>query len=121
MKAYLDNNVLVDIEVRKYRIEDFITFANMDYYYSDAHMNELLEAKGNPKVSQEGRLELITKLCGQNYICSGAVKEPEFLVKDCRETYKLADNPLRVLINRAVSISVEVFDEICEIIGFDSR
>ena len=121
MKAYLDNNVLVDIEVGKYRLEDFLSLANTVYYYSDVHMNELLEAKGNPKVPQEERLELITKLCGQNYICSGAIKEPEFLVKDCREIYKLADNPLRVLINRVVSNSVEVFDKIREIIGFDSR
>lgn len=63
MKVYIDNNVLVDIEEGKYKVEDFTIRPNTEYY-SDAHMNELLEAKGNQKVSQEGRLNLIARLCG---------------------------------------------------------
>lgn len=121
MKAYLDNNVLVDIEEGRYKTEDFLTSPDIEYYYSDAHMNELLEAKGNPKVLQEGRLDLIAKLCGLNYICSGAITKPEFMLKDCRETYRLNDNPLRLFINRAVSESVESFDIIREKIGLDSK
>ena len=121
MKVYLDNNVFVDIEARKYRIEDFLAIPDTEYFYSDAHMNELLEAKGNPKVSQDGRLELITKLCGQNYISPGTVNVPEFLVKDCREIYKLVDNPLRVLINKTIYSGTETFAAIREIIGFNSK
>jgi len=121
MKAYLDNNVLVDIETGKYKLEEFLVKPDIEYYYSDAHMNELLEAKGNPKVSQDGRLDLIAKLCGQNYICSGTVTKPEFLVKNCREMYRLNDNPLRLFINKAVSESVESFDTVRVEIGFDSK
>lgn len=121
MKAYLDNNVLVNIEAGKYCIESFLAMPDTIYYYSDAHMNELLEAKGNPKVSQEERLDLITKLCGENFICSGAITTPEFLMKDCREIYRINDNPLRVLINRALSNNVETFDKVRETIGFDSK
>ena len=121
MKAYLDNNILVDIEAGKYKIDIFLSRSDIEYYYSDAHLNELLEAKGNPKVSQEGRLDLIAKLCGQNYICSGAVTKPEFLMKDCREMYKINDNLLRYFINRAVSESVESFEIVREKLGFDSK
>ena len=62
MKVYIDNNVLVDIEVKKYSVEDFTGMSGATYYYSDAHINELLEAKGNYKVSQEGRLSLIVSV-----------------------------------------------------------
>jgi len=71
MKVYPDNNVLVDIEAGKYSAEMFLSISDVVYYYSDAHMNELLEAKGNPKVSQKGRLGLISKLCGCNNILTG--------------------------------------------------
>lgn len=121
MKVYLDNNVLVDIEDGKYKVEAFTIRPNTEYYYSDAHMNELLEAKGNHKVSQEGRLNLIERLCGQNYICSGAVKEPEFLVKECRVTYKLMDNPLRNAINQVTIAMSEVYDRIRKELDYDSR
>ena len=54
MKVYLDNNVLVDLEDDKYGLSDFLSIQNAEYYYSEAHINELLEAIGNPKVSQIG-------------------------------------------------------------------
>lgn len=59
MRVYLDNNVLIDIEQGKLNEEEFLSKPNKEYYYSDAHLGELLEARGNPKVSQEGRLDLI--------------------------------------------------------------
>lgn len=55
MRVYLDNNVLVDIETGKFSVNTFSTIPHVEYYYSEAHLNELLEAKENPKVSQEGR------------------------------------------------------------------
>ena len=36
MKVYIDNNILVDIEVKKYSVEDFTGMSGATYYYSDA-------------------------------------------------------------------------------------
>lgn len=121
MKVYLDNNVLVDIEARKYQLEKFCALPDVEYYYSDAHLNELLEAKGNSKVSQEGRLDLITKLCGKHYICSGVTKAPEFMEKDCREMYRFADNPLRAYISKVASVGVDPLGVVREKLGFESK
>lgn len=120
-KVYLDNNILVDIENGVYRMEEFLINPHVLYYYSDAHLNELLEAKGNQKVSQEGRLELISRLCGKNYICSGVVTTPVFIEKDCREIYKLADNPLRIFINQVVARGIDPLGMIRETLGFESK
>lgn len=120
MKVYLDNNVLVDIEAGKYSAEMFASFPDTEYFYSDAHMNELLEAKGNPKVSQEGRLNLISKLCGRNNILTGGFEAPEFLEKDPEEMYRLCDIPLRAIIAQRVNTGDELFMELRERLGFDS-
>lgn len=120
MKVYLDNNVLVDIEAGKYSAETFASFPDTEYFYSDAHMNELLEAKGNPKVAQEGRLNLISKLCGRNNILTGGFEAPEFLEKDPEEMYRLCDNPLRAIIAQRVNTGDELFMELRERLGFDS-
>ena len=120
MKVYLDNNVLVDIEAGKYSVDTFLAIPNVVYYYSDAHMNELLEAKGNQKVSQEGRLRLISRLCGRNNILTGGFEAPEFLEKDPEEMYRLCDNPLRAIIAQRVNTGDELFMELRERLGFDS-
>lgn len=120
MKVYLDNNVLVDIEGGKYSADTFLSIPDVSYYYSDAHMNELLEAKGNPKVSQEGRLGLITKLCGRNNILTGVCDVPEIYEKDPVEMYKICDNPLRAYIAQQVNTGDELFAELRERLGFDS-
>ena len=44
-KVYLDNNILVDIEAGVYKVEDFTSVSQTLYYYSDAHLNELLKRK----------------------------------------------------------------------------
>lgn len=61
-KAYLDNNVIVDIEDGKYSVEQFLNKDGYAYYFSQAHIEELLEAKGNPKISQSGRLNLLSNM-----------------------------------------------------------
>ena len=43
MKAYLDNNILIDIEYGKYLLSEFLSVPGIEYYYSDAHLGELLE------------------------------------------------------------------------------
>ncbi|MBR5747479.1 MAG: hypothetical protein IKY01_01690 [Prevotella sp.] len=120
MKAYLDNNVLVDIEFGKYSVDTFQAITDVAYYYSEAHMNELLEAKGNPKVSQEGRLMLISKLCVRNNILTGGFDEPEIFEKEPIEMYKLCDNPFLAFIAQQVNTGDELFMELRERLGFDS-
>ena len=82
MKVYLDNNVLVDIETGEFSVDTFSAMPHVEYYYSEAHLNELLEAKGNPKVSQGGRLSLISQLCGRNNILTGGFEAPEIYEKE---------------------------------------
>ncbi len=120
MKVYPDNNVLVDIEAGKYSAEMFLSISDVVYYYSDAHMNELLEAKGNPKVSQEGRLGLISKLCGCNNILTGVCDVPEIYEKEPLEMYRICNIPLRAYIAQQVNTGDELFAELRDRLGFDS-
>ncbi len=83
-------------------------------------MNELLEAKGNQKVSQEGRLRLISRLCGRNNILTGGLDVPEFYEKDPEEMYWLCDNPMRSFITQQVNTGDELYMELRERLGFDS-
>ena len=120
MKVYLDNNILVDIEAGKYSVDMFLSIPDAAYYYSDAHMNELLEAKGNPKVSQEGRLRLISKLCGSNNILTGGFNAPEIYEKEPVEMYRLCDTPLRAFIAQQVNTGDDLFMELRDRLDFDS-
>ena len=120
MKVYMDNNVLVDIEVGKYSVEDFTGMSGATYYYSDAHINELLEAKGNPKVSQGGRLSLISQLCGCNNILTGGFEAPEIYEKEPEEMYRLCDTPMRAFIAQQVNTGDDLFMKLREKLDFDS-
>lgn len=120
MKVYMDNNVLVDIEVGKYSVEDFTGMSGATYYYSDAHINELLEAKDNPKVSQRGRLSLISQLCGCNNILTGGFEAPEIYEKEPVEMYKLCDTPMRAFIVQQVNTGDDLFMKLREKLDFDS-
>lgn len=112
--------MLVDIEAGKYSAETFLTIPDVAYYYSETHMNELLEAKGNPKVSQEGRLRLISQLCGSNNILTGGFDAPEIFEKEPVEMYRLCDNPLRAFIAQQVNTGDDLFMELRERLDFDS-
>ena len=112
MKVYLDNNVLVDIEDGKNILSDFISIQHVEYFYSEAHLNELLEASSNPKVSQSERLELINQLCGNNIILAGVLSSPEFYSKSPIEMYNLVDTPYRREINSIVSGSSNIFQSV---------
>lgn len=120
MKVYMDNNVLVDIEVGKYSVEDFTGMSGATYYYSDAHINELLEAKSNPKVSQRGRLSLISQLCGCNNILTGGFEAPEIYEKEPVEMYILCDTPMRAFIVQQVNTGNDLFMKLREKLDFDS-
>lgn len=95
MNVYLDNNILIEIEDGKYRVSDFLSVEKALYHYSDVHMSELLEARGNDKISQKGRLNLISQLCDKNYIVTGVLNPPEFMEESVEDAYKLSDNPIR--------------------------
>lgn len=123
MKVYLDNNVLVDIDYGKFNLSDFLSIQNAEYYYSDAHLSELLEALGNQKVSQEGRLNLISEICGHNYILAGVFGPPEFLFKSPVDIYKYMSGltAFRLKINEITSSGGDVFDHIRQLLDFDAR
>jgi hypothetical protein len=121
MRVYLDNNVLVDVEQGKLKEEFFLSRPNTEYYYSDAHLGELLEARGNTKVSQKDRLKLISRICGQNCILSGVLDEPEFIQKDVLEMYRIADTPLRSAINAMAKSGTNIFEKVRVELGFEGR
>lgn len=121
MRVYLDNNVLIDIVQGKLNEEEFLSKPNTEYYYSDAHLGELLEARGNPKVSQEGRLDLISRLCGQKCILTGVLNAPEFFQKDVEEMYRIVDTPLRSAINAMAIKGGNIYEKVRIELGFESR
>jgi hypothetical protein len=122
IKVYLDNNIIVDIEDGKILVDLFLNRGDCAYYFSQAHIEELLEAKGNPKVSQKGRLNLLSKLCGKNHILTGVVDIPEFVDKEPIEMYNLLCNTysLRQPINQAVNQFDLFASRIQQELGFDT-
>ena len=68
MKAYLDNNIIVYIENGLLKIEDFISKTDVNYYFSEIHMDELMNGLDNHPALQIKRLRTIEQLCGSNYI-----------------------------------------------------
>lgn len=121
-KAYLDNNVIVDIEDGKYSVKQFLNKYDYAYYFSYAHIEELLEAKGNPKISQSGRLNLLSKLCGKNNILPGVADVPEFFDKEPIEMYNLAGNTyhIRQLLHQAINQYDEIALRVRKELGFDT-
>lgn len=68
MKAYLDNNILVYVENGILKIEDFLSKSGVNYYFSEIHMDELMNGLDNHPELKEKRLRTIEQLCGSNYI-----------------------------------------------------
>lgn len=69
MNVYLDNNVLINIEENVYILNDFISIPRVEYYYSNAHISELLNGvdKSIPGL-KERRLSTISAVCGNKYL-----------------------------------------------------
>lgn len=121
MNIYLDNNVYVDIEMRALTEEQFLSVPDSNYYYSDAHIGELLEAFDSPLISQEGRLSLISRLCGKKEILTGCWEKPEFFERDVIEVYRFSQKlPFQRLINQMANNGYDIFMKIREKLGFDS-
>lgn len=122
IKVYLDNNIIVDIEDGKILVDLFLNRGDCAYYFSQAHIEELLEAKDNPKVSQRGRLNLLSKLCGRNHILTGVGDIPEFFDKEPLEMYNLSCNTylVRQLINQSVNQFEALALNVRQELGFDT-
>ena len=63
-------------------------------------------------MSQEGRLNLISQLCGRNNILTMGFKAPEIYEKEPVEMYRLCDNPLRAFIAQQVNTGDDLFMEL---------
>lgn len=69
MRVYLDNNVLISIEERVYGLKDFLSVPSAEYYYSNAHISELMNGidKSIPGLKKT-RLSTINAVCGNKYL-----------------------------------------------------
>ena len=108
-KVYLDNNVLIDIESNKYQFEDFVDLPNVEYYYSEAHIGELLNGTGKHPELKNVRLQTIERLCCSRYIAPDVanyvMEIEERAPLDIFELYSSA-KPLHDAINKAASMNV---------------
>lgn len=109
MKVYLDNNVIVGIEEGDYSQSMFTSLPCVEYYYSSAHVEELIEGKDNPKISVERRLATISDLTGTNHILNGN-QDPEFFQKSIQEMYTLACTPLHTMLRHRINIATNNFN-----------
>lgn len=102
MKVYLDNNIIVGIEEGDYDLSLFKSFPDVEYYYSAAHVDELIEGKENPKISVDKRLSTISELAGTNHILNG-FQDPEVYAKSIQVMYALANSPLQTTIREQIN------------------
>lgn len=69
MRVYLDNNVLIDLEENVYSLADFLSITKAEYYYSNAHISELLNGEDcSIPGLKEKRLTTIKAVCGNKYL-----------------------------------------------------
>lgn len=73
MKVYLDNNILVDIEEGTYQLYMFQDQPQVSYYFSEVHMDELMNGLNNNLDLKNIRLATLEQLCGHNYIIPGVL------------------------------------------------
>lgn len=83
MRVYLDNNVFVDVEDGLYSFDDFVSNnLRLEYYYSDAHMSELLNGlvKSIPGL-KDRRLTTIKTICGRRFLAQDDSFQRVFLAE----------------------------------------
>lgn len=68
MRIYLDNNILIYIENGKYDLSQFLSVSDAEYYYSEIHMDELMNGLDTHPELKDIRLKTIGELCGSKYI-----------------------------------------------------
>lgn len=109
MKVYLDNNIIVGIENGEFDIALFRTIGNVEYFYSAAHIDELIEGEHLQKLSVEKRLMTIEQLAGTNHILNGA-HTPEFFPKTPKEMYEISHTPWAMMLRTNMNIGLNAFN-----------
>lgn len=108
MEAYLDNNIIIDIEQKKLSLEQLYKFTGTSsYYYSAAHLQEANEIDGsNRNTLLNNRFETISLITGNNYLqhelLTNQVKKTIVLPKNVFQTItevQFAQNAMKVLMN----------------------
>lgn len=109
MKVYLDNNIIVGIENGEFDFASFKSIVDVEYYYSAAHIDELIEGEHLQKLSVEKRLHTIDQLAGTNHIMNG-VEFPEFFPKSAKEVYDISHNLFPMMLRVGMNISLNEFN-----------
>lgn len=92
MRVYLDNNILVDIEEGKYKVEDFLSVPSAQYFYSDAHIAELLNGvdRAIPGL-RDKRLITLNALCRSNFLIQdGPSNNLKLSIRNPQQAYENA-------------------------------
>lgn len=108
-KAYLDNNILVDIEYGNLKLAGFLSYRDICYYFSSAHIEELIKGEGIEKLSIGKRLKLIEQLTKTNCILSGFI-QPEFVSLTPQQLYDRTRHGLTNIMREIVNSSVMNFN-----------
>ena len=108
-KVYLDNNIFVDIEYGNLNLSDFLSYRDTCYYFSSAHIEELIKGEGIEKLSIEKRLKLIEQLTKTNCILSGLI-QPEFVSLTPQQLYDRIRRGLTNIMREIVNSSVMNFN-----------
>lgn len=109
MKVYLDNNIIVGIENGEFDIALFRTIGNVEYFYSAAHIDELIEGEHLQKLSVEKRLQTIDQLAGTNHILNG-VQTPEFFPKSAKEIYGISHTFWAMMLRANMNIGLNALN-----------
>ena len=68
MRVYLDTNIFIYLESEKYSYQSFLVVPNATYFFSDIHIDELINGITNNPGLKDVRLQSIELLCGSNYL-----------------------------------------------------
>ena len=124
-KVYLDSNVLIEIENNSLLEQSLMSIEDNAYFYSSAHVEELVVATDVSKVSHLERLMLIKRICGDRYILSKPNAIPEFFKKEPSDEYQLLSSPdmffWRQQIQNTVNSKENSIVLFRELLGFDAN
>ena len=106
MNVYLDNNIIVDVESRGLSIVN-LTMKGIQYYYSSAHIEELIEGE-NVGVNVQQRLSTIDKISSSN--CIDGLCKPVFCKIGPYKLYAQCKQPNPFYIKKLLNNCVSNFD-----------
>ncbi len=124
MRVYLDNNILVDTEDGIYGIKDFMNVPHAEYYYSNAHISELLNGVDKSIVGlKEKRLKTIESICGSKYLFQDTPSRIRLALCKPEQAYENVVNGgfLRGYINQLVNYFTPNRQGILEELNWDPK